>query len=51
MGFGARDAIAVMEARGLNVKLEGSGYVIAQTPSAGADIESGGMVKLTLMDQ
>ena len=51
VGFGARDAIAVMEARGLNVKLDGSGYVIAQTPSAGADIESGGTVKLTLRDQ
>lgn len=41
-GFSARDAVRVVSAAGLSVRLNGSGTVVSQTPPPGALIESGG---------
>jgi cell division protein FtsI (penicillin-binding protein 3) len=40
-GLSARDALRVLTAAGLTVRVSGSGFVVAQTPAAGEPIESG----------
>ena len=48
VGYGLRDALAVLEGAGYNVAVNGTGCVVAQTPSAGAAIRPGSTVHLTL---
>lgn len=51
VGLGVREAVAVMESIGVNVGIEGSGYVRAQNPAPGTEVEPGGSVLLTLVEQ
>lgn len=48
IGMGLRDAIASLEQAGLNVKVEGMGYVTKQSIKAGTDIVPGQEIILTL---
>ncbi len=47
-GLAARDALRVLAAAGLSVRLSGSGFVADQTPAAGEPIEEGGRSALEL---
>lgn len=46
MGF--REAVATLEAAGLDVQFSGSGYVAQQTPAPGQPVPANGIVNLTL---
>lgn len=48
VGMGARDAVYLMEQRGLKVRLSGSGKVIRQSVEAGKSFNKGDQVSLTL---
>lgn len=50
VGFGVRDAIAVLEKAGYNVGFSGSGYVLSQNPPAGTPMERGGKIMLSLVE-
>ena len=47
-GLSARDAVRVLSAVGLTVRLNGSGLVVSQTPTPGEPIESGSSSALEL---
>jgi cell division protein FtsI (penicillin-binding protein 3) len=47
-GMGARDAIYVLESRGLAVTLSGHGKVVSQSVPAGVTVKKGRAVTLTL---
>ena len=47
-GMGARDAVYIMQERGLKVKLKGKGHVKAQNMPPGTIIETGKCITLTL---
>jgi hypothetical protein len=47
-GLSARDALRVLGAAGLSVRVTGSGVVTAQTPEPGSALESGGSSVLEL---
>lgn len=47
-GYGARDALFLLESMGLRVQLSGSGYVIRQSREAGTAFERGESVELIL---
>lgn len=49
-GFGLRDAVAALEARGFNVRFSGTGYVASQTPSPGTLTPRGTAVTLALTE-
>ena len=46
--MGARDAVFMLESRGLRVKLDGRGKVIAQSLPAGHKIKTGEICSLKL---
>ncbi|MCM1483775.1 MAG: transpeptidase family protein [Muribaculaceae bacterium] len=48
VGYGVRDAIAMLERAGYNVRIKGSGCVTAQEPVAGTKLRTGSRVLLTL---
>lgn len=48
VGKGIRDAIAILEDKGLNVKFSGSGYVVRQSMPAGSQYKRGDVITLTL---
>lgn len=50
VGFGVRDAIAVIEKAGYNVGFSGSGYVTSQIPPAGTRLNAGDKVILKLVE-
>ena len=50
VGLGMRDAIKLLEDAGYNVTISGSGYVISQSPGAGANVPLGTKVKLQLKE-
>ncbi|WP_314314466.1 PASTA domain-containing protein, partial [Hoylesella marshii] len=47
-GMGARDAVFMMESRGLRVKLNGRGHVVEQSMPAGQLIRKGSICELRL---
>ena len=47
-GMGARDAVYLMEGRGIRVKLEGRGKVVSQSIPAGRKIKIGELCILKL---
>lgn len=47
-GMSVRDAIVVLENKGYNVRIRGSGYVSSQTPAPGTAAKRGTKVTLTL---
>ncbi len=47
-GMGARDAVYLLESRGIKVKLEGRGKVVHQTLLPGTPIKKGDICKITL---
>lgn len=47
-GMGARDAIYLLENRGLKVIISGCGKVVSQTPSAGVLLQKGQSVKIVM---
>jgi beta-lactam-binding protein with PASTA domain len=47
-GLSARDAVVALERAGYNVNVQGTGFVSAQTPSAGAVARKGTRVTLKL---
>ena len=48
IGMGARDAVYMIESRGVKVRLEGRGKVVAQSLPAGHNIKKGDVCKLQL---
>ena len=50
VGYGLRDAIAILEKAGYNVTFHGSGYVTRQTPAAGGLAPRGQRVTLSLTE-
>ena len=50
VGYGLRDAIAILEKAGYNVTFQGSGYVTRQTPAAGGLAPRGQRVTLSLTE-
>ena len=48
MGMGAKDAVYLMESKGLVVDIRGYGKVVRQSSPAGAPIFKGGVVELIL---
>ncbi len=50
VGFGVRDAVAVLERAGYNVKVSGTGYVSAQNPPAGTQLNAGEKIVLSLVE-
>ena len=48
MGMGARDAVFMMESRGVKVRLTGRGKVVKQSPEPGSLIKKHGICQLTL---
>lgn len=50
VGYGLRDAIAILEKAGYNVTFSGSGYVTRQTPAAGNSAPRGHRVTLSLTE-
>ncbi len=49
-GYGLRDALALLEKAGYNVRFKGSGYVAAQSPAAGTTLRRGDNVTLMLKE-
>ena len=47
-GMGARDAVYLLEEKGLRVRLSGMGKVVSQSISPGATIQKGQTISLTL---
>ncbi len=47
-GMGLRDALFLLESRGLKVKFSGAGAVVRQQPEAGAELKAGTVVNLQL---
>lgn len=47
-GYGLRQAVAELEAAGYDVRFDGRGYVMRQTPAAGSEQPEGTCVTLTL---
>ncbi len=47
-GMSARNAVAVLNQKGLRVKLNGRGFVVSQTPSAGTSVDYGSLCELQL---
>lgn len=47
-GLGAREATRILTVAGLGVRIEGSGFVVSQTPEAGLPIERGDLGTLRL---
>ena len=48
VGYGVRDAIALLERAGYNVRISGSGCVVSQDPVAGSHLRTGSKVHLKL---
>lgn len=48
IGLSAKEAVAVLERRGLSARLNGAGYVVAQSLSAGSSFRHGQLINLTL---
>lgn len=48
IGYDVRSAVKLLEARGLNVRISGSGQVVAQSIPAGSALRKGEMIKLHL---
>lgn len=48
IGLSAKEAVAVLEKRGLSARLNGAGYVVAQSLSAGSSFRHGQLINLTL---
>jgi cell division protein FtsI (penicillin-binding protein 3) len=48
VGMGLRDALYILESRGLSVKFTGSGVVKSQSIRAGVQVDTGQTVILTL---
>lgn len=48
VGLGLKDAINVLESKGLNVKFNGNGYVYSQSLASGAQYKKGDIITLTL---
>ena len=48
IGFDIPSAVRLLESHGLNVKMRGSGSVVAQTPAAGSPFQRGDQVTITL---
>ena len=42
VGLGVRSAIALLESKGFNVRVHGTGHVVKQEPAAGTPIEKDG---------
>ena len=47
-GMGLKDALYLLESRGLRVRFSGKGAVAAQTPAAGTPCKRGETVSVTL---
>jgi len=47
-GLSAREAVRALVKLGLHAQLSGDGFVVSQSPEAGAPIESGGVCRLVL---
>ena len=47
-GMSARDAVRTLVKLGLHAQLSGDGFVVSQSPEAGAPIEGGGVCRLVL---
>jgi len=50
LGFSAREAVAVFAHAGVLARLQGSGFVVAQDPPAGAPLRAGAVQTLFLAD-
>lgn len=48
IGLGIREAVNILEQKGYNVAIEGTGYVSKQMPVAGTELAAGSVVKLVL---
>ena len=48
MGYEAASAVRILEQRGVNVRLSGAGYVVAQSVDPSAPLRRGQTVRLTL---
>ena len=48
MGMGARDAVYLLESRGVKVRIEGRGKVVSQSLPAGHEIKKGEVCSLKM---
>lgn len=48
VGLGLKDAISILESKGLNVKFSGNGYVHSQSLASGSKYKKGDIITLTL---
>ncbi len=48
MGLGLRDAVNCLERAGFNVRIHGDGYVLSQSPEAGANVPKSTTINLSL---
>ena len=48
IGLSAKEAVAVLEKKGLSARLNGAGYVVAQSLTAGSGYRHGQLINLTL---